>query len=132
MPRTVDEGFRDFVSKLTPSSSESAAAASHRASIEACLNTNFGVERFFRTGSFGNGTSISSPSSSSTTSLTKVRDALDKRFPATGVRVSCPAVMVPFGSLAKESTEVVPADLAVIPGKLNVYVIATGAHELRP
>jgi hypothetical protein len=94
MPRTVDEGFRDFVSKLTPSSSESAAAASHRASI--------------------------------------VRDALDKRFPATGVRVSCPAVMVPFGSLAKESTEVVPADLAVIPGKLNVYVIATGAHELRP
>jgi|SRR5215217_2961350 len=145
MPRTVDEGFRDFVSKLTPSSSESAAAASHRASIEACLNTNFGVERFFRTGYFGNGTSISGysdvdyfaclrakPSSSSTTSLTKVRDALDKRFPATGVRVSCPAVMVPFGSLAKESTEVVPADLAVIPGKLNVYVIATGAHELRP
>src|SRR5258708_3949048 len=59
MPRTVDEGFRDFLSRLTPSSYESAAATAHRASIEARLKNDFGLRRFFRTGSFGNGTSIS-------------------------------------------------------------------------
>lgn len=50
------------------------------------------------------------PSQSSNYSLSKVRDALDKRFPNTGVRVNCPAVAVPFGSSKSESTEVVPAD----------------------
>jgi hypothetical protein len=38
-----------------------------------------------------------------------VRNALAARFPNTGVRVSCPAVIVPFGTDAKETTEVVPA-----------------------
>lgn len=59
MPRTVDEGFRDFLTRLTPSSTESDAAKAHRASIEARLKNDFGLLRFFRTGSFGNGTSIS-------------------------------------------------------------------------
>ena len=59
MSRTIDEGFRDFLTTLTPSSSESEAAARHRASIKARLDTNCGVLRFFRTGSFGSGTSIS-------------------------------------------------------------------------
>lgn len=124
MPRTIEEGFRDFLSKLTPSSTESDAAKKHRASIEACLEANFDLRRFFRTGSFGNGTSISGYSDvdyfasiprkklyrNSGTTLTRVRDVLDNRFPNTGVRVDCPAVKVPFGSEAKESTEVVPAD----------------------
>jgi len=59
MPRTVDEGFRDFLTKLTPSATESQAARSHRASIEARLKTDFGLRRFVRIGLFGNGTSIS-------------------------------------------------------------------------
>ena len=46
MPRTVDEGFRDFLKKLTPSSYESDAAKSHRASIEQCIKSNFGLLRF--------------------------------------------------------------------------------------
>ena len=123
MPRTVDEGFRDFLKKLTPLEGESEAAKNHRASIEACLKNNFGLRRFFRSGSFGNGTSISGysdvdyfasiPSAnlykSSNYSLRKVRDALANRFPNTGVRVSCPAITVPFGIAGKEATEVVPA-----------------------
>ena len=122
--RTVDQGFRDFLQKLTPTAWESNAAKAHRVSIEACLKNNFNITRFFRTGSFGNGTSISGysdvdyfaeiPTSklkkNSTSTLREVRDALDKRFPNTGVRVSCPAVLVPFGTDAKESTEVTPAD----------------------
>ena len=104
MLRTVDEGFRDFLTKLTPSTTESVAAKNHRASIEACLKNNFGLKRFARIGSFGNGTSISGCSDVdylaclptdqltqvSTSSLRKVRDALDTRFPNTGIRASSP------------------------------------------
>ena len=124
MPRTVDEGFRDFLPKLTPSGSETEAAKSHRSSIETRLKRDFGLRRFVRIGSFGNGTSISGYSDvdylaslardtlteSSTYSLGKVRDSLDDRFPHTGVRVSCPAVVVPFGTKKSETTEIVPAD----------------------
>jgi hypothetical protein len=124
MPRTIDEGFRDFLSRLTPSAGESDAAKSHRASIEARLKNDFGLLRFFRTGSFGNGTSISGYSDvdyfaslptdqltrCSNYTLTKIRNALDSRFPYTGVCVRCPAISVPFGSTAAETTEVVPAD----------------------
>ena len=77
-----------------------------------------------RIGSFGNGTSISGYSdvdylaslgrdtltNNSTYSLGKVRDALADRFQNTNVRVSCPAVVVPFGTKKSETTEVVPAD----------------------
>jgi hypothetical protein len=123
MPRTIDEGFRDFLARLTPSATESAAASTHRASIETRLKNDFGLLRFFRTGSFGNGTSISGYSDvdyfaslphdqltrSSNYNLTRVRNALDLRFPYTGVRVNCPAVQVPFGTTQSEITEVVPA-----------------------
>lgn len=122
--RTVDQGFRTFLSTLTPTAGESTAAKNHRSSIKSCLESNFGMTNFFRTGSFGNGTSISGYSDvdyfaeiptcnlkeNSTTTLSQVRDALKKRFPTTNVRVSCPAVVVPFGTDAKESTEVTPAD----------------------
>ena len=121
--RTVNQGFADFLRTLTPTSGESTAAISHRASIETCLKNNFSINSFFRTGSFGNGTSISGYSdvdyfadiparrlnSNSTTSLTKVRNALATRFPNTRVRVNCPAVVVPFGTDAKETTEIIPA-----------------------
>ena len=124
MPRTINRGFEDFHSSLTPSPGESQAAKDHRTSIEACLKSGFGLNRFFRTGSFGNGTSISGYSDvdyfasiptaglkqNSSSTLTAVRDALNARFYNTNVRVNCPAVYVPFGTLAKDATEVVPAD----------------------
>ncbi len=124
MPRSVDEGFNDFLSKLTPTLGESDAAKRHRASIKANLEANFDVKNFFRSGSFGNGSSISGYrdvdyfasiarsdcNQNSGTTLSRVRDVLNQRFPSTGVCVSCPAVSVPFGTDAKESTEVVPAD----------------------
>ena len=60
MPRNIDEGFCDFLTKLTPTATESEAAKGHRASIETRLKLDFGsVPRFTRIGSFGNGTSIS-------------------------------------------------------------------------
>jgi hypothetical protein len=121
---TVDEGFRVFLGRLTPTGTESDAAKCHRTSISECLKSNFGMTRFFRTGSFGNGTSIRGYSDVdyfaeiprdqltqvSSNTLQKVRNALDTRFPNTGVMVRTPAVVVPFGADASETTEVVPAD----------------------
>ena len=137
MPRTVDEGFRDFLTKLTPSSGEATAARKHRRSIEQCIRSHLGLDRFWRTGSFGNGTSISGYSDvdymasiprkklkrNSTTSLTELRNALAARFPNTGVRSACPAVVVPFGTYRKETTEVTPAGWVAKNGGHPVYEI---------
>jgi hypothetical protein len=60
----------------------------------------------------------------STSSLGKVRDALADRFPNTGVRVSCPAVVVPFGSKKSETTEVVLADFVKEEKGFKIYEIA--------
>src|SRR5690606_35163324 len=119
MPRSIEQGFSDFLEKLKAKVPESQAAKNHRASIETCLRNNFGLNRFVRIGSFGNGTSVSGysdvdylasiPANEVTTSssyfLTKVRNALDTRFPLTGVRIDTPAVVVPFGTYKSETTE---------------------------
>lgn len=138
MPRTIEQGFEDFLSKLKPRTTESDAAKSHRASIESCLKNNYGLKRFVRIGSFGNWTSISRHSDVdylaclptnqltqvSTPTLVKVRGALDNRFPNTGVAVSCPAVVVPFGTRKSEITEIVPADYVGESNGFKVYEIA--------
>lgn len=138
MPRTIEQGFEDFLSKLKPQTTESDAAKSHRASIESCLKNNFGLKRFVRIGSFGNWTSISRHSDVdylaclptdqltqvSTSTLVKVRGALDNRFPNTGVAVNCPAVVVPFGTRKSEITEIVPADYVGESNGFKVYEIA--------
>jgi len=141
MAKTIDEAFRIFHTWLTPSITESSAAKAHRASIEASLRSNFEISRFWRTGSFGNGTSISGYSdvdyfasiplrhqrTNSATMLTTVRDALDRRFPRTGVHVDSPAVVLPFGADKSEWTEVVPAYLAgETSGRKFVYHIPDG------
>lgn len=145
MPRTIDEGFRDFHTCLTPTTSETDGAKRHRASIEQCLTSNFDCRRFVRIGSFGNGTSISGYSDvdylaelptreltqNSTSTLVKVRTALDTRFPNTGVAVRCPAVVAPFGSSAAETTEVVPADRVSDSNGYGVYEIADCAGSWR-
>jgi len=139
MPRTIAEGFRDFLTKLTPSGLESEAAKNHRYSIKTRLEKDFDyVPRFTRIGSFGNGTSISGYSdvdylaclptkhltANSTYSLQKVRDSLDARFSNTGVHVNCPAVVCPFGNSPSESTEIVTADDVGESNGYKVYDIA--------
>jgi Second Messenger Oligonucleotide or Dinucleotide Synthetase domain len=149
MPRTIDEGFRDFVTRLTPTVTEQTKASSHRGTIEATLKDKFSMKRFFRTGSFGNGTSITGYSDvdyfavfpsdklkqNSSSSLSEVRQALADRFPNTDVHVDCPAVAVPFGSLRAEHTEVVPCDYKRTYRNQSVYEIpdcAGGWMEASP
>jgi hypothetical protein len=124
MAKTVDAGFEALLTLLSPSSGETQAAASHRASIEACLGANFGMTSFFRSGSFGHHTSVSRYSdvdyfaviptgklkANSSASLQEIRSALANRFPKTGVTVRSPAVVVPFGTQAWERHEITPAD----------------------
>jgi hypothetical protein len=124
MPRSLDEGFRDFLSSLTPSAVESERAKSHRSSIDACLVNNFNRKTFFRTGSFGNGRSVYGHSDvdyfaeiptdklkqNSGATLSNLREVLHNRFPTSGAYVDCPAVVVPFGLAKSETTEIVPTD----------------------
>jgi hypothetical protein len=79
---------------------------------------------FFRTGSFGHGTSVRGFSDvdyfavipnrhltrNSDYTLRKVWRALDDRFPNTGVGIRTPAVVIPFGEDGSESTDVVPVE----------------------
>lgn len=140
MPRTVEDGFEVFHERIKHSKTESDAARDHRKSIEACLKNNFGLNRFYRIGSFGNGTNVSNYSDvdylaclhsdqltqHSGSLLAKVRLALDRRFPGTGVNVDTPAVVAPFGTAKSETTEVVPAGYAFEERAFKVYKIAAG------
>ena len=143
---SVEEGFRTFHTRLSTSRSETDAAKGHRASIDRCLRSRLGMQRFFRIGSFGNGTNISAHSDvdylacfperrvfhHSRRLLGQVRRTLDTRFPNTGVGISCPAVKVPFGTLAAESTEVVPAILMGSHGPFPLYRIAAPDNAWMP
>ena len=141
MAKTVDNGFRKFHGTLLPTLEESQAAKSHRASIDTCLKNKFGTTRFFRTGSFGNGTSIRCYSDvdyfaciptknleqNSVTTLQEIRDVLLERFPNRDIYIRPPAVKVCFGTDASESTEIVPADFIERDKDGNhIYEIANG------
>lgn len=138
--RSVAQGFEEFRNRLVTSTTETEAAKNHRASIEACLKTNFGLLRFFRSGSFGNGTNVrnysdidyfaslssSAMKTSSSATLNAVASALRTRFSSTyGIRVDSPAVVVPFGTDASEAHEVIPAEL-VSTDDPRMYRIADG------
>ena len=140
MPRDLKQGFNNFHDTLKTSVTETALAKSHRASIEACLKNNFSLNRFTRIGSFGNGTNIngysdvdylaclptSALTKTSNASLNKIRTALCTRFPNTGVKVSTPAVVCPFGKYKSEDTEVIVADYIKDKNGFDVYEIADG------
>ena len=140
MPRTIAQGFDDFLTSIKATKAETALAKSHRASIEACLKSNFGMNRFTRIGSFGNGTNVSGYSDvdylaciptaqltkTSNASLIKVKNALATRFSNTGVAVNSPAVLVPFGDKKSEDTEIVVADYVKESNGYKVYEIADG------
>jgi len=140
MPRTIEEGFRDFHDKLKIVKTESEAVKKHRASIKTCMESNFGMNRFFRTGSIGNGTNVNGYSDTdyfagiprenlkedSGTTLRLVKEALQARFTSTHIYVDSPAVVVDFGDVASETTEIIPADYLRTENGVNIYDIPDG------
>lgn len=149
MARSVDEAFSVLLPWLSPTDTETQAAASHRSSIDSCLKAAFGMTHFFRSGSFGFGTSVSGYSDvdyfavvpearlqrDSSLSLAEFSVALSKRFPNTGVKIDSPAVTVPFGSSLSERHEIIPAcrtgtlssghDLYGIPNRAGAWMHAS-------
>lgn len=118
MAETVSSWLSGLNSLYTPLSTQFDAAKSHRASISARLNFVLGIYRLFEIGSLRHGTGVwrysdadylaslkgSRPLSSSSM-LSKVRDALNGRFPNTTVSVRSPAVVCRFSDC---EVEVVP------------------------
>lgn len=141
MPRSITQGFNDFHDKIKTSKAETSTAKSHRSAIKLCLENKVGLDRFTRIGSFGNGTNIngysdvdylaclptSSLTATSTASLVKVKNALDARFPNTGISINTPAVVCPFGTVYKsEDTEIVVANYIKEKDGFKLYEIADG------
>lgn len=121
MVRSVSEGFTEFLSRLTPTTSERQAAARHRGSVESTIKANFGAIRFYQAGSFRHGTGVrrhadidllawlpyTTQPADSWSALSNMERVLSSTFWATEVRISRPAVVVDFASGA-ERWEVIP------------------------
>lgn len=133
MARSVDEGLREFLKRLTPTESQRAAGALHRESIQKALKARLDVSTISETGSFTHGTGVRNHSDidvlvslrggrpgSSYTALGWVKDALEARFPRTPVMIRRPAVVVRFGG-GYETWEVIPGFMTSRGGP-NVYV----------
>ena len=145
MAKTLEEGFQTFLGRLAPLMLEHNKAASHKDSVESCLEKNFDCYRMFETGSFGNGTGVRHYSDTdyfavcktgklkqnSSSTLREVKEALQNTFWQTsGIEVDTPAVRIPFGSYASETLEVTPCDyrgMVDTPvGNMPYYDIADG------
>lgn len=142
MPRTLEQAFALFHERLSPKKHESRLALRHRVSIRRSLQKEFDIQTFSQCGSFGNGTSIAGHSdadylawlpaslvpSNSKTMLREVCAGLKRAFPRTkGLCTNSPAIKVPFGKIASETTEVVPAKkCGQTPAGFAVYKIADG------
>jgi hypothetical protein len=148
MTLSVSQGFDIFLGRLVPLESKRAAAASHRASVEASLRGALDVSLFRETGSFSHGTGVRGKSDvdllvsikgnrpgSSDTAIGWVKSALVASFPYTSVRVSRPAVVVAFAG-GEETWEVIPGFLTSRGGRgVSVYDIpgaATGWLDTAP
>lgn len=128
MAMSVNEGFEEFLRRLTPTEAQRLAGSVHRSSVKSALESRLNVLNFFETGSFGHGTGIRGLSdidalvslgekpSSSYTALTRVKDALEERFPHTLIKVRRPAVVVEFGG-GYETWEIIPGFLTTRGGK---------------
>ena len=137
MARTIDDAFEQLLTRLAPTGTETAIATSHRSSIEQCLKADFGMSRFFQSGSFGYGSSVAGysgidyfaviPTSNlnqeSDGTLVRIASALRNQFPLTSIRVESPAVIVPFGTSRSERHEIIPADYIGKSNNFDVYEI---------
>lgn len=148
MTLSVAQGFETFLGRLVPLASQRAAAAKHRASVEASLRGALNIYLLRETGSFSHGTGVrghcdvdllasikGQRPGSSDTALAWVKNALVGSFPYTTVRVSRPAVVVAFAG-GDETWEIIPGFVTGRGGEgISVYDIpgaATGWLDTAP
>ncbi len=119
MSQTTSQYLDALTAKYTPSSTDFAAARTHRSAIEARLDAYLGLHEMFETGSLRHGTGVKWYSdadyivslkgtrpTSEWTALNKVKDTLQGRFSSTTIVVRRPAVVCQFSD---GPVEVVPA-----------------------
>lgn len=123
MPRSVEEGFIKFLTKLQPLKNEHERSVSHRGSVSKCLENNWARTQLFETGSFGNGTGVRGHSDTdyfaicpedafyinSATTLRRIKETLQATFTKTPIEVKTPSVRISFGFHASEILEITPA-----------------------
>jgi hypothetical protein len=125
MATTHTDGFNTFIGWLTPTDTDRAKAASHRQSIYDKLDSVYGLNRMFQSGSFSHGTGVKGYSDVdyfaslksdrpelSSSILSSLKATLQSRFPSTTIRVSRPAVVLEFGG-GYETVEIIPAYASV-------------------
>lgn len=122
MPNPFHNCLGEYAARIGVQRPDTMNSAAHRASIKQKLESHYGTFGFFRSGSFGNGTSVSGHSdvdyfavidprrleTNSSQVLARMAALLRERFPMTGVRVDEPGVRLPFGSDGDELTEIIP------------------------
>lgn len=120
MTQTTTAYLDSLASYYTPSSTYFDAARAHRGSIESRLDAWLGLHEMFESGSLKHGTgvwfysdadyivSLKGSRTTPGTALSKVKEALQDRYPHTTIRVSRPAVVCAFAN-GKETVEVTPA-----------------------
>lgn len=124
MPKSIEDGFQEFLKRLAPLTSEYKKSISHKKSVKSCLKKNFGCSHFFETGSFGNKTGVKHFSDTdyfavcadfnlgrnSSNALREVKEALQYTFHKTApkIKVNSPSVTIPFGIYASENLEITP------------------------
>ena len=108
----ISQHFTDLLSKLTPSSAESASYVLHRTAIEAKLKSSFDVSITFETGSFRSGTGvryhtdldilasipIAYQRDNSYNMLLAIKSALQARFGESSVYIRTPSVVCFFSN----------------------------------
>lgn len=142
MPRTVQEGFDTFLTRLRPLTSEHNKGRVHRDSVKRCLTNRFDLYKLFETGSFGNGTGIrhhsytdyfavlnaQKVSQNSAIALRRTKEGLQDTFSRTyDIEVKSPAVSVPFGKYRSETLEITPCVYAGMVNKHPAYRIPDGS-----
>lgn len=119
MTQTARAWLDDLTSLYTPTSSEFDAARRHRATIEARLDAYLGLHEVFEIGSLRHGTGVWQHSDadflasrkgtrpeSPWTTLNKVKETLQGRYPSTAIEIRRPAVVCRFSDA---DVEIVPA-----------------------
>lgn len=123
----IPRRFSILIERITPSATETTAYSTHLKTVGNAVEAALEINRTERIGSFSRGSAVKGVSdldlmvvlssnerkwgrstTSSTTVLNKIKDALTSRFNATGIRNSGNAVVLSFAS-GRRSVDVVPA-----------------------
>ncbi|HEX7069859.1 MAG TPA: hypothetical protein VF190_03590, partial [Rhodothermales bacterium] len=154
MPKTVSEGFQEYLQRLAPSDTEVEKRRSHKKTIEQALVAEFGAfNELLVMGSHTRDSAIHVKSDvdyfaklgkadvlwggervNSSTTLNRVKKALDTRFKSTDVWIDGPAVVVGFGQ-GVGAVDVVPGVWTGTTGsspQYPVFDIPDGVGGWRP